>query len=120
MPREMGSPEGQGKPSSRSAHKSPSELKQEQQRLREDRDRVLLDFVSVDLETSLTFRQIALNEREIEAKRKRNQINARKGYDAVVYFSKRVEIPPSVKSDFMAKLRKLKHGLEQAGERFEP
>jgi hypothetical protein len=84
-----------------------------------EQHRLLLDFLLLDLDTSQIFLRVALDESETGATRSRNRSKARSGYDAVLYFSKRIEIAPSEKRELMARLRKLKRGLQQAGERFD-
>ena len=102
-----------------SSHKSVPELQEELKALKNDRNRILVDFLLTDLDLSLTFVKMALNQIQDEEKRERHRINARKGYEAVLHLKDRFEMPTSQQQDVMAKLEKLRSALEEAGERFE-
>jgi hypothetical protein len=75
------------------------------------------DFLKTDLETALTFSALALGTRDDE-KRKRNRMNARKGYDTIVRLMGRLG-PSKKDARFLARnMRRLKSELERLGEVF--
>ena len=100
-------------------HKSSAELGEQLHRLRDERNRVGIEFLMVDLDLSLTFADAALDDNHDEEKRERNRVSARKGYDSVVHLMNQIEIPAPQQHELEQKLRKLKSALEQVGERFE-
>ncbi len=79
-------------------------------------------FISTDLQTSLTFATLAIQARDDNEKRQRNRTNARRGYDAVVYFMKKFDrdtISAPELTDIEDKLRRLKLTLLELGEDFQ-
>src|SRR5215471_21111054 len=101
------------------SHKTPAELHEQTNVLRDERNRILFDFLLIDLDLSLSFVEAALDYHNDEQKRERNRANARKGYEAVQHFRNRFEITIPQQNELVAKLTKLKSALEQAGEQFE-
>lgn len=74
-------------------------------------------FLDIELETSLTFAEEALTAGNDLAKRNRDRVNARKGYNTLLRFRLRFPIPPSEERKFDEKLRQLKSDLERLGEK---
>ncbi len=100
------------------ARKSFPELSRDFAWLKRERVRVLTDFLEVDLDTSITFAAAALEATNSEEKQRRNRVNARRGYDAVMHFMRRIEIAAARKRELNVKLRKLRLMLQEAGEHF--
>lgn len=93
-------------------------LAQKSRALRQESKRIFTDFLLTEVEVASTFASAAVAEGNNAAKRKRNQQSARKAYDAVQYFLKRVEISESAKAQITPRLRQLKSTLRKAGEQF--
>lgn len=73
-------------------------------------------FLRVELRTGLLFSQIALGARH-QAKRDRNRANARRAYDALLYFLGRIPSTEFAGSDAMTDgLAQLKSELQRLGE----
>lgn len=73
------------------------------------------DFLQTELEASLTFAQAALSGND-PARRKRDQANARKGYDTLQRFRWQFPVPASAERNFETNLQQLKSNLECMGE----
>ncbi len=76
------------------------------------------NFIQVELDTSLTFAQQALDAGDDLQKRSQDQANARKGYDTLKHLSERFSPPLSEadQQEFELKFRHLKAALRQLGE----
>ncbi len=101
-----------------SAHKSKGELLQQKAQLLRESNRVLQEFLIIDLELSLTFAKTAQQSGCDEERKIRNQRNARRGYESVMSFLKndRVEFEPGVRDQFRERLKELRHRLRCLGE----
>ncbi len=86
--------------------------------LLEESNRVGVKLLLTDVETSLTFASLALDTTNSPQKRERNRKNARRGYDAVVYFSRKLKPSQTQRRELSSLLRKLRSRLKQAGEIF--
>ena len=76
-----------------------------------------VSFLKIDLDTALTFTEIALQAEDAE-KRKRNRHNARTGYDTLMRLLPRVT-PMRADAEILAeKFDRLKANLQKLGERF--
>lgn len=75
-----------------------------------------VDFLSTDLDTALTMAEIALGARGDSEKRLRNTRNARRAYNAVLYFSKRVTLTSRKERELGEKLSRLQAALQELGE----
>ena len=76
-----------------------------------------VDFIRNDLETALTFAQIAKRSHEAE-KTVRNRRNARRGYNTVVRFLTRTTLTADQQQDIDEKLDRLRSALAELGESF--
>jgi hypothetical protein len=74
------------------------------------------DFLRIDVETALTFTQIALEADDPE-KRDRNRKNARKAYDTILHLREKVEFNPPQHKYMNEKLEQLKRDLITLGEK---
>lgn len=74
------------------------------------------DFLQTELEAALTFAKAALAAENDFARRKRDQENARKGYDTLQRFRWQFPVAASAEREFDEKLHKLKRELEYLGE----
>jgi len=74
------------------------------------------DFLSVDIDTALTFTQIAADSERDSETRRRNHENARKAYDTILHLKEKVDFRPEQRTDLEKKLATLKHALERLGE----
>jgi hypothetical protein len=79
--------------------------------------RVGTDFLKVDLETALTFVQVALTTEDL-ATRERNRKSARGAYDTVLRFTKKLRLSESDVTELKRDLRRLKADLLRLGETF--
>src|SRR5262249_19038996 len=73
---------------------------------------VTADFLKVDVETALTFSGMAL-ETDNPEKRERNRSNARKAYDTICRFSKKVQFTREQEIYISEMMVRLKDHLEQ-------
>jgi len=78
-------------------------------------NKVSTDFLKLDLETALTFTQLASQARDRD-KRERNRHAARKAYDTVLHLIDRVTLSDAEASFFQGKLAQLKLNLIELGE----
>jgi len=83
-----------------------------------DLNATALQALKVDLDTALTFARIAEQDTSDAEKRHRNQTNARKAYDTIVHYTKRLEFTAQERQDIADKLRLLKSALMRLGEAF--
>jgi hypothetical protein len=75
------------------------------------------DFLKVDVETALTFSEIAIQTFD-PAKKQRNRKHARKGYDTILRFMSKVSLGDE-DTDFLAeRMQELKSNLQNLGEVF--
>jgi hypothetical protein len=81
-------------------------------------DRTRIDFLKVDIETALTFSGIALQSENNLEKRRRNQENARRGYDTIQRLLKKVPLNPADSRMLSRNLKRLKSELQDLGETF--
>jgi hypothetical protein len=79
---------------------------------------VSVDVLKTDLNTALTFARIAQNSKDDPEKKNRNQANARKAYDTVLDYQKRLELTDKDKLDISEKLRVLRSAVTALGEVF--
>ena len=77
-----------------------------------------VEFLKTDVDTGLTFASIALDAGNDLAKKERNRANARKAYDTVVAWSRRLALAESDAHQLEDKLAKLKTALCNLGEEF--
>lgn len=90
--------------------------------LRHETQRTGFAFISTDLDTSLTFANLARQAVDDPDKRARNRKNARRGYDAILHFLRRFdaqELAPAEKEEVDRKLAGLKSALTELGETFD-
>jgi hypothetical protein len=81
-------------------------------------NRASVDFLKIDLQTALTFTGIALQNEADAAKRRRNQENARKGYDTILRLMEKVSLTADDSCYISSHLKRLKGELSQLGETF--
>lgn len=74
--------------------------------------------LKTDLETALTFVRIAREAGEDAEKKRRNQANARKAYDSVLHYEKRLDLSADERRELAEKLKRLKSALIDLGEVF--
>ncbi len=79
---------------------------------------VSVEVLKTDLNTGMTFAHIAQQSTRDPEKKRRNRANARKAYDSVLDYEKRLEITEKDKRDIAEKLTRLKSVLIQLGEVF--
>ena len=77
-----------------------------------------IEFLKTDLETGLTFASIAVNAGNDLGKKRRNQANARKAYDTVLAWSRRLVLTKADAHQIEEKLGKLQAILRSLGEEF--
>ena len=75
------------------------------------------DFLRADVETALTFAEIALGTEDAE-KRQRNKQHAKDAYDTILRFQERVTYTPAENAYMTERMERLKKDLEQLGESF--
>ncbi|HEX8924969.1 MAG TPA: hypothetical protein VF786_04215 [Terriglobales bacterium] len=93
-------------------------LLQDRNRMLQEGARVMLDYLNIDLDTCMTMARIASESTDDPEKRNRNRNNARRGYDAVTYFSTKLDIGDTERKQLRDKLHRLRSALEQLGEKF--
>ena len=74
-----------------------------------------IGFLRTELEVGFTLSRLAMESSQL-AKKKRNRINARKAYNAVVHFMTRVSCTPDEATEIKSKLSLLKSELQKLGE----
>ena len=84
---------------------------------RERMNRVSVEFIETDLETALTFVQIARQTSD-DSRRKRTCRAARRAYDSLKGFANRVELTAEHGKQVALGLKRLKSELESLGEVF--
>ena len=84
---------------------------------RERLNRVSADFLKVDLETALTFVKIARETRDA-SRRNRNLRAARKAYDTVHAFVRKIALEAQESQVIHGRMTRLKSELEALGETF--
>lgn len=84
--------------------------------LAKDLNRNGVEFLLADLDTALTFTNIAASADRDEETRRRNRENARKAYDTVLKLSKKFALKPEEKMVFDEKLQTLRRALERLGQ----
>ena len=75
------------------------------------------DFLRIDVETALTFSQMAL-ETDNPEKRDRNRRNARKAYDTITHLRGKVVFTAAQEEHMNEKTEHLKRDLTKLGEKF--
>jgi hypothetical protein len=75
------------------------------------------DFLIIDVETALTFTQLAL-ETDNQEKKVRNRKNARKAYDTILHLWDNVTFTPTQEGHMHEMIGRLKSDLELLGEKF--
>jgi hypothetical protein len=88
-------------------------------RIREALNRNKADFLKTDLDTALTFVDIASQAGLNLGKKLRNQANARRAYDTVLRFLKHATLNAEEDREIYDRLSRLKLALEKLGEVFE-
>ena len=81
----------------------------------------MLEFVRVEVHTSITFASIALSSENDAEKRMRNRANARKGYDTAVHFlqeSQKRFPEHEIGEELFRELKQLRTMLVELGEEF--
>ena len=76
------------------------------------------DFLVADIETALTFVQLARSADDNSEKKVRNLANARKAHDTVRALAARLHLSPKQQTEVNEKLKTLKTELEALGENF--
>jgi hypothetical protein len=76
-----------------------------------------LEFLLLDLDVGMTFMDVAEASR-IEETTRRNHLNARKAYDAVLHLLKKLTLDVKQRQVMDAKLSLLKMRLQAAGQQF--
>jgi hypothetical protein len=76
-----------------------------------------VDFLKIDVETALTFTQLALATDNKE-KKERNRKNARKAYDTILRMWNSVTLTPSQEGYIHEKMSRLKSDLDLLDEKF--
>ena len=84
---------------------------------RERLNHTTIEFLKIDLETSMTFCQIARDTHDPD-KKSRNQENGRRGYDTVKHLMHKINLTLPESKKMKAKLAQLKSELEKLGEVF--
>ena len=74
--------------------------------------------LKTDVETALTFVRIAKHAGTNTEKRNRNQANARKAYNSVSAYEKRLKLSDDEKRELSEKMKHLKSALTDLGEVF--
>lgn len=82
-----------------------------------DIQKVTLTFLHTELDTGLTFAQIALHSPFAETKR-RNQANARKAYDMFLRWRKETPMSRAEAAEMQEKSSRLESALKDLGEQF--
>lgn len=95
----------------------PSEHKYDHSKIGRALNATAVGVLKTDLDTGLTFARIAENATDARKKR-RNRKNARKAYDSIVDYEKRLELTAEERRDIGEKLGRLKSALIRLGERF--
>lgn len=85
-------------------------------RIREAVNRNKADFLKTDLDTGLTFADIASNAGDNSEKKRRNQNNARQAYDTVLRLLKHVVLNDTEGREIYDRLSRLKIALQALGE----
>ena len=80
-----------------------------------DFKRAGIDFLKIDVDTALTFARIALQS-DTPEKRRRNRLNAQKGYDTVLRLLQKIPLTQSDAEFMVRKLEKLRSELHALGE----
>ena len=96
----------------------PSEPKYDHSKIGRALNATAVDMLKTDLDTALTFARIAEQDTSHGEKKRRNRKNARKAYDSIVSYAKRVEVTVDEKQEMLEKLTRLKSALTRLGERF--
>lgn len=91
-------------------------LKSQTQQVQEELNRHGVRFVNVELEIALTMTDIALGANRNSEKMLRNTRNARRAYNAILHFRKRLRFNSDEERDLGIKLQKLQSALHQLGE----
>jgi len=84
---------------------------------RERMNRASVDFLKIDLETALTFAEIARTSTD-PFRKKRNLQAARKAYNAIVHLAQKVDLRSSDSAFLEKRLAQLKRELTVLGETF--
>lgn len=84
--------------------------------LASDLNRNGAEFLCADLDTALTFTDIAASEDRDAETRQRNRENARKAYFTVLKLSEKIVFKPGERTVFDQKLAALKRALGRLGE----
>jgi hypothetical protein len=80
--------------------------------------RTSVEFLKIDVQTALTFSGIALQSEHDSEKRRRNQMNARRGYDTILRLLKKAPVTKADVRMLSRNLKRLKSELQQLGESF--
>jgi hypothetical protein len=86
--------------------------------LRADLNRTSIEFLKIDLDTALTFTEIAAEAGDNGEKRRRNQNNARRAYDNALRLLGRTTPDKAEERAIHDKLHRLKLALQASGEVF--
>jgi hypothetical protein len=81
-------------------------------------NRTRAEFLKVDVQTALTFAAIALQSENDLGKRRRNQRNARRGYDTILRLVQKVSLNEADAEMLTRNLGRLKSELQELGESF--
>ena len=95
----------------------PSERKYDHSKIGRALNATAVAVVKTDLDTALTFARIAEDATDARKKR-RNRKNARKAYDSIVDYEKRLELTAEERQEIGTKLGRLRSALTRLGERF--
>jgi hypothetical protein len=91
---------------------------QDLSRIREELNRSKAGFLKTDLDTALTFADIASQAGENLEKKQRNQSNAREAYDTVLRLLKHATLNADEEREIHDRLGRLKLALQELGEVF--
>ncbi len=81
-----------------------------------DLKRTSAEFLKVDVETALTFADIALKSHDNQVKKDRNRMNARRAYDMISRFVQKIPLTEADAFFLASALQRLKSRLEILGE----
>jgi hypothetical protein len=88
----------------------------EQSKLAHQVNQAGVEFLKTEVQTALTFAAIALEPTSSAEKRRRNLVNARKGYDTAIECFNRVSLSKSEEETISEKLEELRSKLSRLGE----
>ena len=94
------------------------ELRREIEQTALELDRSRIEFLSTDLDVTLTMTQVASAAASGSEKRERNVRNARHAYDVITHLRESVDAGPEINRELDEKLHQLRAALTALGEKF--